>query len=124
MPEAVFDRDAFLQLRDLVLAVPAPQSVVAYTVRLCGASRPGDERASKYVNDYIAWGAGPRGAQNMMWAAKAKALLDGRTAPTIADVRAVVMPILRHRIIVNHRAVGDGVTTEHVIKQLLETVKE
>ncbi len=124
MPEPVFDRDTFLELRNLVLAVPAPQTVAAYAVRLCGASRPGDERAGKYVNDYVAWGAGPRGAQNLMWAAKARALLDGRTAPTIADVRSVVMPILRHRIIVNHRAVGDGVTAEHVIGQLLESVGE
>lgn len=124
MPEPVFDRKAFLELRDLVLAVPAPQSVAAYAVRLCGASRPGDERASRHVNDYVAWGAGPRGAQNLMWAAKARALLDGRTAPTVADVRSVVMPTLRHRLIVNHRAVGDGVTAEHVIEQLLESVGE
>ncbi|HPU26871.1 MAG TPA: MoxR family ATPase, partial [Phycisphaerae bacterium] len=122
MPEPVFDRAAFLELRDLVLAVPAPRSVAAYTVRLCGASRPGDERASKYVNDYIAWGAGPRGAQNLMWAAKARALLDGRTAPTVADVRSVVLPVLRHRLIVNHRAVGDGVTVENVVNHLLESV--
>jgi len=124
MPSAVFDREAFLQLRNLVLAVPAPQSVVAYTVRLCGASRPGDARASKFINDYIAWGAGPRGAQNLMWAAKAKALLNGRTAPTIADVRSVAMPILRHRMIVNHRAVGDGITAEQVVQHLLEAVAE
>jgi len=123
MPEALFDRDTFLQLRDLVLAVPAPESVAGYAVRLCGASRPGDDRASKYVNDYVAWGAGPRGAQNLVWAAKARALLDGRTAPTLGDVRSVVMPILRHRIIVNHRAVGDGVTVEHVAQHLLEIVK-
>jgi MoxR-like ATPase len=124
MPEAAFDRSTFLELRDLVLAVPAPRTVAAYTVRLCGASRPGDERANKYVNDYVAWGAGPRGAQNLMWAAKAKALLDGRTAPTIADVKSVIMPILRHRIIVNHRAVGDGVTVEDVVRHLMDNVKE
>ncbi len=124
MPDAMFERSDFLELRDLVLAVPAPQSVAAYAVRLCGASRPGDERANAYINDYVAWGAGPRGAQNLMWAGKARALLDGRTTPTLDDVKSVVMPIMRHRILVNHRAVGDGVTVERVIRSLLESVRE
>ena len=122
LPDAAFDRETFLQLRDLVLAVPVPQSVAAYSVRLCGGSRPGDERADRYVNDYVAWGAGPRGSQNLVLAAKAKSLLDGRTVPTAQDLRAVAVPVLRHRVVVNHRAVGDGIKSEHVVKHLLETV--
>jgi MoxR-like ATPase len=119
LPEAAFDRAAFLELRDLVRAVPAPQSVVAYAVRLCGASRPEDRRALPIVKSYVSWGAGPRGAQNLVLAAKAQALLAGRTAPTAPDVAAVAVPILRHRIIANHRAVGDGVTSEQIIERLL-----
>ena len=122
LPDARFDRAAFLELRDLVWAVPAPQSVAAYAVRLCGSSRPADARAPQYVKDYVAWGAGPRGPQNLMWAAKARGLLDGRTAPTVEDVRAVTLPILRHRIIPNHRAVGDGVDADNIVNHLLETV--
>jgi MoxR-like ATPase len=68
----------------------------------------------------VSWGAGPRGAQNLVLAAKARALLEGRTAPTMGDIRSVAIPILRHRIIVNHRAVGDGVNTETVIRKLLD----
>ena len=102
-------REEFLQLRDLVLAVPVAPNVAAYAVRLCGASRPDDPRAPQFVRDYVAWGAGPRGSQNLVLAAKARALLVGRCAPSVEDVRAVALPILRHRIIVNHRAVGDGV---------------
>src|SRR5687768_775113 len=109
MPRAEFDRAAFLELRDLVWAVPVPQHVAAYAVKLCGASRPTDPRASQFVKDYVGWGAGPRGSQNLVRAAKATALLDGRTAPTIEDVRSVALPILRHRLLSNHRAVGDGV---------------
>jgi len=120
LPEATFDRTEFLALRDLVLAVPAPKNVVSYAVRLCGASRPGDPRGDHYARDYIAWGAGPRGPQNLMWAAKARALLEGRTAPIIEDVRALALPILRHRIIPNHRAVGDGVTSEKIVRHLLD----
>ena len=122
LPEAAFERKMFLELRDLVYAVPVPSSVTAYAVRLCGGSRPGDKRAAAYVNDYVAWGAGPRGAQNLVWAAKARALLDQRTAPTSEDVREVSLPILRHRIIVNHRAVGDGVTAEDIIAHLIKTI--
>jgi len=122
LPEPTFDRDEFLSLRDLIWAVPAPTSAVAYAVRLCGSSRPADERADAYVTDYVAWGAGPRGPQNLMWAAKAGALLDGRAAPTIDDVRQAALATLRHRIIPNHRAVGDSVTAEDIIQHLLDNV--
>jgi len=97
LPKPSLDRQAFLELRDLVWAVPVPQNVSVYAVRLCGASRPNDTRAIQYVKDYVEWGAGPRRSQNLTRAAKARALLDGRTAPTIEDVRAVALPILRHR---------------------------
>jgi MoxR-like ATPase len=122
LPAAAFDREAFLELRDLVWAVPVPRNVAAYTVKLCGSSRPQDGRAGKYVQDYVAWGAGPRGSQNLVLAAKAHALLNGRTAPTVEDVRAVALPILRHRILANHRAVGDGVASPDIVKRLLTEV--
>jgi MoxR-like ATPase len=70
----------------------------------------------------VAWGAGPRGSQNLVLAAKAHALLDGRTAPTAADVAAVALPVLRHRIIPNHRAVGDHIGTPKIVQHLLERV--
>jgi MoxR-like ATPase len=122
LPEAAFDQAAFLELRDLVLAVPVPRHVAAYAVRLCGASRPEDGRAGTYVKNYVAWGAGPRGSQNLVLAAKAHALLEGRTAATAEDVRAVALPVLRHRVIVNHRAVGDQVNAPGVVRHLLEEV--
>jgi MoxR-like ATPase len=122
LPSAALDRQMFLQLRDLVYAVPLPPHVAAYAVQLCGASRPEDARATRWARDYIAWGAGPRGSQNLVLAAKARALLVGRTAPTVDDVRTVAVPILRHRLIVNHRAVGDAVTSEHVVDHLLKEV--
>ena len=123
LPEASLERSAFLELRDLVWAVPVPQSVAAYAVRLCGTSRPNDSRADQFIKDYVAWGAGPRGSQNLVRGGKAKALLEGRTAPTIEDLRSLALPILRHRILVNHRAVGDGVNSDQIIGHLLEKVK-
>jgi MoxR-like ATPase len=123
LPEAVFDRAAFLELRDLVWAAPVPQTVAAYAVKVCGASRPSDPRAQQFTKDYVSWGAGPRGSQNLVRAAKAAALLDGRTAPTVEDIRAVALPVLRHRILPNHRAVGDAVTSDAIVERLLRDVK-
>jgi MoxR-like ATPase len=120
LPEPIFDRAMFLALRELVLSVPVPKNVAAYAVRLCGSSRPGDERAITYVKNYVAWGAGPRGSQNLVLAAKAHALLMGRTAPTTDDIKKIALPVLRHRILTNHRAIGDGVTSDDIILQLLK----
>jgi len=122
LPESAFDREAFLELRDLVWAVPVPPSVAGYAVKLCGSSRPSDPRAGKFVKDYVEWGAGPRGSQNLVRAAKARALLEGRTAPTVEDVAAVALPVLRHRVMVNHRAVGDGVDSSKVVAELVKSV--
>jgi MoxR-like ATPase len=122
LPKPSLSREAFLQLRDLVLAVPVARNVAAYAVGICRASRPEASGASRDVADYVAWGAGPRGSQNLVLAAKARTLLMGRAAPTADDVRALALPILRHRIIVNHRAVGDNVTSADVIARLLQTV--
>jgi len=121
--EREFDREGFLELRDLVYAVPVPQTVAAYAVRLCTESRPADRGRMAFVKDYVAWGAGPRGSQNLVLAAKARALLEGRTAPSPRDVRAVAIPVLRNRIIPNHRAIGDGVTSESIIHRILEEIE-
>ena len=76
------------------------------------------------MKDYISFGAGPRGSQNLVMAAKARALLEGRTAPNVGDVQAVATPILRHRMVVNHRAIGDGVNTDDIVGRLLEGTRE
>ncbi len=122
LPTASLDREEFLRLRDLVLAVPVAKNVAAHAVRLCAASRPEDPRSGKFIGDYVAWGAGPRGSQNLVLAAKARALLLGRAAPTADDVRASALPILRHRVIVNHRAVGDSITSANIVDHLLKEV--
>ena len=120
MPKAALSGDEFLELHELVLAVPAAKNVAAAAVRMSGMSRPDDPRAPQFVRDYVSWGAGPRGSQNLVLAAKARALLLGRTTPTLDDITALAPPILRHRIIVNHRAIGDSITSEDVITNLLE----
>ncbi len=120
LPAAAFDKQTFLELREIVRAVPVPQHLAAHAVQLCRSSRPEDARSSRFVKDYVSWGAGPRGSQNLVLAAKARALLLGRTAPTVEDIAAIALPVLRHRIIPNHRAVGDRITTDQIIERLLK----
>jgi MoxR-like ATPase len=124
LPEAIMNEGQFMELRDLVGSMPLPRSVVAYAVRLCSASRPNGEQATPEVKRYVEWGAGPRGSQFLIAGAKALALLQERTAPTVSDVRAVALPVLRHRIIPNYQAVGDGVNATDIVNGLLEAVPE
>ena len=122
MPKSSFTRESFLQLRELVNSVPVPDNVADFAVQLCGSSRPGDPRASEFVTNYVSFGAGPRGSQNLVMAAKARALLEGRTAPIVADIKSVATPILRHRLVGNHRAIGDGITTEDIVDRLIKEI--
>ena len=122
LPETSFDKESFLELRKLVHAVPIADNVAEFAVALCRNSRP-DENSSSFVKDYVGFGAGPRGSQCLVLAAKATALMAGRTTPVVDDVKAVAVPILRHRLVVNHRAIGDGVTTDDVVEKLLGETK-
>jgi MoxR-like ATPase len=74
------------------------------------------------VRDYLSWGAGPRAGQSLIMAAKAKAILDGRTHVMPEHIQAVALPVLRHRIITNFNAEADGVQSDNVILELLGTV--
>ncbi len=122
MPESVFTPESFMQLRQLVNSVPVPDNVAEYAVKLCGSSRPDDPRANQFVRDYVSFGAGPRGSQNLVMAAKARALLESRTAPTVGDVKSVATPILRHRLVGNHRAIGDGISTDDIVDKLIKEI--
>ncbi|PAY16763.1 AAA family ATPase [Rhodopirellula sp. SM50] len=121
IPESRLPRDAFLELRRTIRAVPVPDVVVDQAVEIAIRSRPDSESAPETVANYVAFGAGPRGSQNLVLAAKARALLEGRTAPIPADIHAVALPILRHRIILNHRAIGDNFGIESLVDSILTT---
>jgi MoxR-like ATPase len=120
----VADRREFLGFIDVVDSCPASAHVLEYAVRLASASRPGDESAEDYVRRYVSWGVGPRATQHLVTAAKACALLDGRPAPEVRDVRAMALPVLRHRIIPNYNALGEGIDSADIVRHLIETVRE
>ncbi len=117
--ESKLTREAFLGLRRAVRSVPVPDHIADFAVSLCSGTRPGS--GNKMIDDYVAFGAGPRGSQNLVLASKARALLEGRTAPILDDLMAVSIPVLRHRIIVNHRAIGDGIDTTQIIESLTKS---
>ena len=106
-------------LQQLVRKVPVADEVVAHAVELARATRPDNPDAPQFVKDYVAWGAGPRASQYLILGAKAAAILDGRLAPSFADVDKMALPVLRHRIITNFNAEAAGVDSVEIIKRLL-----
>jgi MoxR-like ATPase len=107
--------------RLLVREIPAAVNVIDYAARLVRASRPHDE-ALDFVKQWVRWGAGPRAGQALLLAGKARAVLHGRPAVSIDDVRAVAPPVLRHRLLVNFQAEAEGVDAEMIMRRLLSTV--
>lgn len=123
LPSSQFTAESFMELRKLVRAVPVADAVADYAVALCTASRPGSTHfQNKTCDQYVAFGAGPRGSQNLILAAKARALIRGWPTPNHDDIKAVAHPVLRHRIILNHRALGDRITTDSLVDTLLKEV--
>ncbi len=110
-------------LQELVLRVPAADHVIRHAVELVRLTRPKEPGAPQFVKDLVEWGAGPRASQYLVLGAKARAILDGRMAASVEDVRALAKPVLVHRVITNFRAESDNVSSEDVVTRLLEQVK-
>ncbi len=108
-----------LYFQDLVRRVPVPDNVLEYAVGLVQKTRPGSVNAAPVASQYIAYGAGPRASQYLILGAKCNALLNGKYSPDIEDVRAMAMPVLRHRVLRNYKAEAEGISQESLIKQLL-----
>ena len=116
--EAVLTADDILTYQAVLRRMPVADNVVNYAVNLAASTRPGRDRATAEVNQYLSWGAGPRASQYLIVAAKVHAALNGKYSPDIEDVQAVATPILRHRIVRNYKAEADGVTVEALIDRL------
>jgi MoxR-like ATPase len=119
VPAQVLTGPEIVGIQALVRRVPVSEEVLRYAVRLIRASR--DDRIPQ-VGQYLSWGAGPRAGQYLILGAKARAIMAGRTTPDIEDVRAVALPVLRHRFVTNFHAEADGVTTDDLVKRLLDAV--
>ena len=117
-------REEFAEFTQIIDDTPVAQSVLERAVEITSASRPKNASSSEYVRRYVAWGAGPRATQHLVTAAKARALLDGRPAPEIEDLHHVAGPVLRHRIIPNYNALGEGIDSDVIVRQLLQGARE
>ncbi len=109
-----------MQLQDLVRRVPVADNVVDFAVKLVRRTRPNTPDAPQYVKDYVSWGCGPRASQYLILGAKTRAALDGRPTPEIEDVRAVALPVLRHRLVLSFNAEADGVKVQDIVSRLLD----
>ena len=112
-----------LAAQALTREVRISDELLGYVTRLVRATRP-EESESSFVRDWVRWGAGPRAGQALILGAKARAVLDGRFAVTLPDLRSVAEPVLRHRILLNFRAEAEGVSVSQVTGNLLSTIRE
>jgi MoxR-like ATPase len=116
--------EQIIGLGHVVRKVPVADYVTRYALKLARLTRPRHGDVPDFVRDYVRWGAGPRASQYLVLGAKARAALQGRFCVSIDDIRAVAAPVLRHRILTNFNAEADGVTSDDIIRRLLETVPE
>jgi MoxR-like ATPase len=118
----VLDRDSLIELMRVVRDVPVASHVKDYAVRLVLATHPKTDTAAPISNQYLRFGSSPRGGQTLILAGKVRALTQGRFNVSFDDIEAVTAPALRHRLILNFEAEAEGITTDHIIAQVLRDV--
>ena len=111
-----------LEMRALVRSIPVAASLTRYVVRVLRATHPNDSNATPLVKQYVRFGGSPRGAQAMLLAARIRCSLDGRLSPSVDDVRAVALPALRHRVLLNFQGEADGIDVDDCLRQVLKSV--
>jgi MoxR-like ATPase len=122
--ETTLSTDDILELQSIVRRVPVAEHVARYALRFTRLTRREKGEVPKFIRDYVSWGAGPRASQYLVLGAKARAVLHGRYHAECEDVRAVVAPVLRHRIVTNFNAEAEGIKTDDIIRKLIEVVPE
>ncbi|MGE5569690.1 MAG: AAA family ATPase [Rhodospirillales bacterium] len=120
--EAVTTAQEILDFQQLVRMVPIAESVSRYAIQLIRATRPADEAAPDFIKKYVNYGASVRGAQFVVLAAKARALMHGRYHVTYDDIRSLFIPVLRHRMLLNFHAESDRLKPDDLLRRLLEAV--
>jgi len=123
-PTAVLSGEQILDLQQLVRRVTVAPHVINYTLALVRQTRVGEPGVPKFVREWLAWGAGPRAVQNLILGGKARALLYGRNHVSTEDVKALVYPVLRHRVLTSFAAASEGITPDRVVKRLVEETPE
>ncbi|MFQ6112711.1 MAG: AAA family ATPase [bacterium] len=122
--ERVITGQEVVEFQKVVRKVPLSEQVAQYAVRLVNASRPNHRNELQFVNDWVSWGAGLRASQYLILGGKARAILQGRYNVSVKDIKALALPVLRHRILTNFYAESEKITSVDIVKRLLETVPE
>ena len=122
--EPVLDGPSLLEAAEVIWQMPVSDHVVNYAVDLARATRPGEADAPAVTRQYVEWGAGPRAGQYLVHGAKALAAMRGDPAPACKHVRDLAMHVLRHRVVVNYAATGDGLSSRDVVEKILAEVPE
>ncbi|QDT39108.1 AAA family ATPase [Stratiformator vulcanicus] len=120
--QAIANQAELTDASGLLRLMPIGESTARFAIRLVRATRPNDPNADDPVNRYISWGAGPRASQALILSAKARAMLRGRAAVELEDVKAMAAPVLRHRIVTDFEAEADRVTVDQIVTQLVEAL--
>ncbi|QDT31115.1 AAA family ATPase [Thalassoglobus polymorphus] len=120
--EPLFTGEDVLAFHQVVRTVPVAKELIEYAVKITAASRPGQCGTSDFVNKYVSWGAGTRASQYLILAAKARALLNGRSHVNVEDIRSIAHPVLRHRVLLNYKAEAEGTSVEEVITQIMDSI--
>jgi MoxR-like ATPase len=115
----IFNSEEILFFQDLIRKIPVADNVIEYAVKLVNKTRLKSEYSSDLAKKYIQWGAGPRASQFLIIGAKCHAAIHGKFSPDIEDVKAIAIPILRHRIVLNYKAEAENLSIEEIINQLL-----
>jgi MoxR-like ATPase len=123
-PMPVLSGKDILAIQSIVRRVPVSDHVINYAIDLVRATRPDEPEALPFVKDWLSWGAGPRAAQYLTLGAKARAIMHGRYNVSCKDIQALAATVLRHRIFTNFNADAEGVTTDHIVQELLKAVPE
>jgi MoxR-like ATPase len=123
-PRKVMSAKVIINAQKLVNSVAVSEYVIKYVARLVRATRPRDVTAPEFIRELVDWGAGPRAGQFLINGGKALAAMDGRFSVALQDVRKIAVPVLRHRISTNFQAQAEGMTTDDVVRRLLEEIPE
>jgi MoxR-like ATPase len=121
-PSRMLSGPEILEIQQLVRQVVVAEDIARYAVRLVDTSRPGRQSDHQFVREWIKWGAGLRASQALILAGKARALLHGRYHVSVADIKALARPVLRHRVIPNFYAESERITADNLVERLLEAV--
>jgi MoxR-like ATPase len=122
--ERVWDAKKILELRDIALAVPISDKVQDYAIRIIMATQPTTPLAHDMTKKYLRYGASPRGAQTLIIGSKVRALLGGRAEVAYQDIRDIVLPALRHRVILNFEGEAERIDPDNILKAILDWVPE